>query len=71
MKKIDPRDLSRAQFEAIKPLLASARKKNGPRRKDLYTVFCAVRYLLRSGLPMRTLPKTLPKWRTLHLYWLT
>ncbi|MCO6426777.1 transposase, partial [Nitrosomonas communis] len=37
-----PSDISREQFEQIRPLLESARKKTSPRRIDLYEVFCAV-----------------------------
>ncbi|MGQ5525697.1 IS5/IS1182 family transposase, partial [Chitinimonas sp. PSY-7] len=31
-----PSDISREQFEAIRPLLENARKKTSPRRVDLY-----------------------------------
>ncbi|WP_170146180.1 IS5 family transposase [Paracidovorax anthurii] len=69
MRKSYPSDISRSQFEAIKPLLESARKKTSPRRVDLYEVFCAVLYLLRSGCQWRMLPEEFPKWRTVHSYW--
>jgi transposase len=60
--------MSRAQFEIIKPLLGSARKKTSPRRVDFYEVFCAVLYLLRSGCQWRMLPEDFPKRRTEHPY---
>lgn len=44
-----PSDIGRDQFEQIRPLLESARKKTAPRKVDLYDVFCAVLYLLRTG----------------------
>ena len=68
MRKSYPRDISREQFEVIKPLLESARRKTSPRRVDLYEVFCAVLYLLRSGCQWRMLPDEFPKWRTVHSY---
>lgn len=68
MRKSYPSDISHAQFEAIKPLLESARRKTSPRRVDLYEVFCAVLYLLRSGCQWRMLPDEFPKWRTVHSY---
>ena len=68
MTKSYPSDISREQFEAIKPLLESARRKKSPRRVDLYEVFCAVLYLLRSGCQWRMLPDEFPKWRTVHSY---
>lgn len=63
-----PSDISRAQFEVIRPLLESARKRTAPRRVDLYEVFCAVLYLLKSGCAWRMLPQDFPKWRTVHAY---
>lgn len=63
-----PSDISREQFEQIRPLLESARKKTSPRRIDLYEVFCAVLYLLKSGCQWRMLPREFPKWRTVHSY---
>lgn len=68
MRKSYPSDISREQFETIKPLLESARRKTAPRRVDLYDVFCAVLYLLRSGCQWRMLPEEFPKWRTVHAY---
>lgn len=69
MRKRYPSDISREQFEIIKPLLESARKKTAPRKVDLYEVFCAVLYLLRTGCQWRALPSDYPKWRTVHSYW--
>ena len=68
MRKSYPSDISRDQFEVIKLLLESARRKTSPRRVDLYEVFCAVLYLLRSGCQWRMLPDEFPKWRTVHSY---
>jgi len=48
--------------------LKSTRKKTRPRQVDLYDVFCAVLYLLKSGCQWRMLPSHFPKWRTVHHY---
>ena len=69
MRKTYPSDISREQFEIIKPLLESARKKTAPRKIELYEVFCAVLYLLRTGCQWRAMPSDYPKWRTVHSYW--
>ena len=70
MRKSYPSDISREQFEVIKPLLeSSARKKTTLRSGDLYEVFCAVLYLLRTGCQWRALPSDYLKWRTVHSYW--
>ena len=68
MRKGYPSDIKREQFEVIRPLLESARKKTAPRRVELYEVFCAVLYLLRTGCQWRALPSDFPKWRTVHSY---
>ncbi|MBX3638982.1 MAG: IS5 family transposase [Nitrosomonas sp.] len=69
MRKSYPSDIKREQFEEIQLLLESARKKTAPRKVDLYEVFCAVLYLLRTGCQWRALPSDFPKWRTVHSYW--
>ena len=68
MRRPYPSDISREQFEPIHPLLESARKKTAPRRVELYEVFCAVLYLLRTGCQWRALPSDFPRWRTVHSY---
>jgi transposase len=66
MRKIYPSDLSREQFERIKPLLESAMKKTKPRIIDLYDVFCGVLYVLKSGCQWRMLPSDFPKWQCVY-----
>jgi len=63
-----PSDITRDQFSIIKPILESARKTTSPRSIDLYDVFCAVLYLLKSGCQWRMIPKDYPKWRTCYYY---
>ena len=65
-----PSDISREQFEPIRAVLESARKKTKPRTVDLYGVFCGLLYVLKSGRQWRMLPKECPKWRTVHEYFL-
>ncbi len=61
-------DVSREQFERVRPLLEGVRRRTKPRTVDLYEVFCGVLYLLKSGCQWRMLPEGLPKWRTVHSY---
>ena len=63
-----PSDISRQQFDLVQPLLEQSRRKTKPRTIDLYEVFCAVLYLLRTGCQWRALPSDFPKWRTVHSY---
>jgi transposase len=68
MRKTYPSDISREQFNKIRPLLEAARKKTKPRTLDLYDVFCAVLYLLKSGCQWDMLPSDLPKRSSVHAY---
>lgn len=68
MRKTYPSDLTREQFERIKPLLESVRKKTKPRRVDLYDVICGVLYVLKTGCQWRALPHEYPKWMTVYSY---
>lgn len=68
MRKSYPSDISREQFKEIESLLLGARKITAPRKLDLYDVFCAVLYLLKTGCQWRMLPKDFPKWRSVHSY---
>ena len=45
-RKVYPSDISRKQFEGIRDLLESAKRRTTPREQDLYDVFCAILYLL-------------------------
>ena len=67
-RKHYPSDINREQFESIRALLEGVRKRTKPRTVDLYEVFNAVLYLLKSGCQWRMLPDGFPKWRTVHSY---
>lgn len=68
MRKEYPSDISREQFEKISPLLESARKKTKPRTLDLYEIFCAALYVLKTGCQWRAMPSDFPHYRTVHNY---
>ena len=68
MRKKYPSDITREQFEKILPLLESVRKKTKPRKVDLYEVFCALLYVLKSGCQWRMLPSEFPKWELVYMY---
>ncbi len=62
-------DISREKFAAIEPLLRNVRRSTKPTTVDLYEVFCAVLYLLRTGCQWRFLPSEFPKWQSVYAYW--
>ena len=61
-------NISRSQFELIRPILESARRSTRPRTLDLYDVFCAILYVLKSGCQWRMLPHDFPKWTSCYYY---
>jgi transposase len=63
-----PSNISRKQFSRIELLLLGVRKITKPRRVDLYEVFCAILYVLKSGCQWRMLPSDFPKWSTCYSY---
>ena len=67
-RKVYGSDVSREQFERVRPLLEGVRRRTKPRTVDLYEVFCAALYLLKTGCQWRMLPDGFPKWRTVHSY---
>ena len=68
MRKNYLSDISRETFKRIEPILLSARKKTKPRKVDVYEVFCAVLYLLKSGCQWDMLPSEFPAKSTVHYY---
>jgi len=54
-------DISKEKFSEVEPLLRSVRRSTKPTTIDLYEVFCAVLYLLRTGCQWRFLPGEFPK----------
>jgi len=67
-RKVYPSDISREQFAVIRPMLEGAKQRTAPRRNDLYDVFCAILYLLKSGCTWRAIPGDFPGWNTVRYY---
>ena len=61
MRKKYPSDVTRKQFQKIRPILEKARKKTKPRELDLYDVFCGVLYGTEKRMPMENAPGQLPE----------
>ena len=64
-----PSDITREEFEFIRADLEGARRRTRPREVDIYDVFCAVLYLLRSGCQWRMIPSDFPKRGTVRYYY--
>jgi len=61
--------VSRQLFdESINPLIESYYSRAGcPKKVSNYQVFCAILYVLRTGIPWRDLPKCYGYWHTVYL----
>ncbi|QQS15647.1 MAG: IS5 family transposase [Candidatus Moraniibacteriota bacterium] len=65
-----PSDITREQFEHIRPFLESTRKRTKPKTLDSYDVFNALLYILVTGCQWRALPKDYPKWQSVYRHFL-
>ena len=63
-----PSDITREQFALIKDELEYEREVTRPRDYDLYDVFCAILYLLKSGCQWRMIPSDFPPTGTVRYY---
>ncbi len=68
MKKTYPGNITRDQFEHIRPLLEGRKRRTRPREVDLYEIFCALLYLIKSGCRWRMIPESFPKRETVCYY---
>ena len=64
-----PSDITREQFEIIKPALVGATKETHPRDYDIYDIFCAVLYLLKEGCSWRAIPHDYGKWENVRYHY--
>jgi transposase len=64
-----PSDITREAFEIIRGDLEQAKKRTKPRKKDLYDIFCAILYLIKSGCQWRMLPADFPQWNIVRYYY--
>jgi transposase len=65
-RAIYPSDITREQFEIIRPQLENFKKTTKPRQLELYDIFCAALYVLKSACQWRMLPSDYPKWGTVY-----
>jgi transposase len=63
-----PSDISREDFEKIRPELEGFKKRTNPRIYDLYDIFCAVLYVVKTGCQWRALPHDYPRWEAVYRY---
>ncbi|GHU57076.1 transposase [Clostridia bacterium] len=64
-----PSDITQEEFEIVRKDLEKAKKTTRPREKDLYDIFCAILYLVKSGCQWRRLPADFPKRGIVRYYY--
>jgi transposase len=69
MRGTYPSDITREQFEVIRPTLESGKQATCPRKIDIYDIFCAVLYRIREGCRWRSLPHDFPKWQICYYHY--
>jgi len=62
-------DITREQFAIISNYLETIKTRTRPRKVDLYEIFCAILYLLKSACTWRNIPHDFPKWRNVRYYY--
>jgi len=62
-------DITREQFEMVREELEKAKKETKPREIDLYDIFCAILYMIKSGCQWRMIPGDFPKWGIVRYYY--
>jgi transposase len=60
------RDLSDEHWSLVLPYLLLSREDNKSRVYALHEVFNAVRYVMKSGNQLRSMPSHLPPWRVVY-----
>ena len=63
-----PSDLTAEQYELIKPIIPSPKKRGRPRITIIMQVINAILFIVRTGCQWRYLPKTYPPWSTVYRY---
>jgi len=55
-----PSDITREQYEVIREELEYTKCKTKPREIDLYSVFCAILYMVKGGIQWDMIPSDFP-----------
>ena len=63
-----PSDISREQFEVIRPTLENFRRRTKPTTIDRYDIYCAILYSLKTGCQWSALPHDYPAHHTVYTY---
>ena len=61
-----PSDISRDQFEVIRPTLESFRRRTKPKVLDLYDIYCGILYVTKTGCQWSALPHDYPAHHTVY-----
>jgi transposase len=68
MRKAYPSDITREQYELIKPDIEGFKKQTHPLDYDLYDILCAILYVIKEGISWRALPHDFPEWNSVYYH---
>jgi len=71
MRKAYPSDITREQYELIRPEVEGYKKTTHPRDYDLYDILCAILYLVKEGISWRAMPHDFPEWNSVYYHFRT
>ena len=69
MRQAYPSDITREQFDQIRPVLESFTRKTHPRKYDLYDIFCVALYIVKEGYIWCAIPHDFPKWQNVRYHY--
>jgi len=64
-----PSDITREQYALIQEELEYTKRKTKPREIDLYSVFCAILYLIKGGIQWDMIPSDFPDKSIVRYYY--
>ena len=64
-----PSDITREQYEVVREELEYTKIRTKPREIDLYSVICAILYLVKGGIQWDMLPSDFPCRGTVRYYY--
>lgn len=67
-RKVYPSDISKEQFEAIRPQIECFRRKTRPPKYTHYDIFCGILYVLKTGCQWSALPSDYPPYHSVYTY---
>jgi transposase len=63
-----PSSITKEQFKLIENILETAKKRTKPRKYELFDIFNALLYIVKTSSQWRALPHDFPSYKLVHYY---